>query len=448
MNKDFNSGKKPVSTSHETPKKPASSKRPLTPREKAVIAEKRRIEKRKRNKAIKAFTEKAVAVGVFALIGAVIALAIIFGYIFLDFSSKSNEGGKAVHISYEGSDTVTLGDGEYFYRNGEYFVSLTKLCKICPMTLHGNVEYITLSLSDDIYADFTIGSYTANICGTNSVLSNPVCFENGQFYAPIGFFTEFFDGITAEHSDNGKNKGLTLVFDKSFTFKASPASPLSPLHSGPESGSGEGFKADLSSYEKYMNPENKDDFLFIVSKTEPLSSDYEPENLTNVSFTKNDGRETQQMDFYAAKALEAMFLEMRMNGFNDVYVTKGYRSYGFFKNLYDSKVSELTPVYGDLAPQYASLQVSYPGTDEHQTGLCADLHNMNTESEKFASESSYKWLFSNCAEFGFILRYPKDKEDITGKSFSPWHFRYVGRYHAKKIMSEGLCLEEYIKTLN
>lgn len=397
--------------------------------------------------AIKAFTDKAVAIGVFALIGTVIALAIVFGYIFFDFSSQKNDGGKAVHISFEGNETVSLNENEYFYRNGEYFVSLTKLCKICPMTLHGNIEHITLSLNDEIYADFTIGSHSANICGTNSVLSNPVYFENGQFYAPMGFFTDFFDGITTEHSDNGDYKGLTLVFDKSFKFKSSPPSPLSPIHTGPETDGNTGFRADLSSYEKYMNPENKDDYLFIVSKDTPLASDYIPQNLTNVSFTKNDGRETQQMDFYAAKALEAMFLEMRANGFNDVYVTQGYRSYDFYKSLYDNKVSELTSVYGDLAPQYASLEVSYPGTDEHQSGLCADLHNMNTESEKFASETSYKWLFSNCAEFGFILRYPKDKEDITGESFSPWHFRYVGRYHAKKIMSEGLCLEEYIKTL-
>lgn len=448
MNRDFNSrDRRSTEPSKKTVRTPVASKKTLTPREKAILAEKKRIEKRERNKAVKAFIDKAVAVGVFALIGAAVALAVVFGYIFFDFSSEKNDGGNAVHVAIEGKQTVTLSENEYFYRNGEYYISLTKLCKICPLTLHGNVEYITLSLSDETYADFTVGSHSVNICGTNSLLSNPVYFENGQFYAPMSFFTNFFDGITSEHSDSGEYKGFTLVFDKAFSFKTNPVSPTSPIHLDSPSNDNEEFKADLSSYEKYMDPENKDDFLFIVSRENPLASDYAPQNLTDVSFTKNDGRETQQMDFYAAKALDAMFLEMRAQGFSDVYVTQGYRSYGYYRALYDNKVSELTPIHGELASKYASLEVSYPGTDEHQSGLCADLHNRSTDSEKFASEASYKWLFSNCAEFGFILRYPKDKEDITGKSFSPWHFRYVGRYHAKKIMSEGLCLEEYINNL-
>ena len=68
-------------------------------------------------------------------------------------------------------------------------------------------------------------------------------------------------------------------------------------------------------------------------------------------------------------------------------------------------------------------------------------------AKEFATENAYKWLYSNCAEFGFILRYPKDKTRITSNTFEPWHFRYVGRYHAKKIMDSGLCLEEYLLTL-
>jgi len=65
----------------------------------------------------------------------------------------------------------------------------------------------------------------------------------------------------------------------------------------------------------------------------------------------------------------------------------------------------------------------------------------------FANTKEYTWLSQNCAKFGFILRYPKNKTDITKIMFEPWHYRYVGRYHAQIIMQEGLCLEEYMKMI-
>ncbi|MBQ2766381.1 MAG: M15 family metallopeptidase, partial [Clostridia bacterium] len=84
------------------------------------------------------------------------------------------------------------------------------------------------------------------------------------------------------------------------------------------------------------------------------------------------------------------------------------------------------------------------GSSEHQTGLCVDMHNLPAASKDFANEDAYKWLKENCWKFGFILRYPEDKTEITGISFEPWHYRYVGRYHAQRIYQMNMCLEEYI----
>ena len=87
-----------------------------------------------------------------------------------------------------------------------------------------------------------------------------------------------------------------------------------------------------------------------------------------------------------------------------------------------------------------------PGTSEHQTGLTVDIISQSywQLDEGYAETYEAKWLKEHAAEYGFILRYPKDKTAITGTSFEPWHYRYVGVEDAQKIMAQGLCLEEYL----
>ena len=88
-----------------------------------------------------------------------------------------------------------------------------------------------------------------------------------------------------------------------------------------------------------------------------------------------------------------------------------------------------------------------PGASEHQTGLTADIHTLSSASLKFAGTPAAVWLEENAQYFGFILRYPEDKTEITGIMYEPWHFRFVGRYHAMRITELGMCLEEYMKYL-
>lgn len=76
------------------------------------------------------------------------------------------------------------------------------------------------------------------------------------------------------------------------------------------------------------------------------------------------------------------------------------------------------------------------------------MHNLSAADKAFANKPAYTWLCDNSWKFGIILRYPEDKTNITGYDFEPWHYRYVGRYHAYKIHESGLCLEEYVSQLN
>ena len=186
-----------------------------------------------------------------------------------------------------------------------------------------------------------------------------------------------------------------------------------------------------------MNPGNTDEFLTLVNHDNKLTSDHVPQDLMALVDTRKDNRETQMMRKYAAMALEAMFKELRAAGFEDVSVTSAYRSYSYQEYLFNYYTAQ-------GGAEYAA-QVSMPaGSSEHQSGLCADLHNLPSASKDFANEDAYKWLRENCWKFGFILRYPEDKVEITKISFEPWHYRYVGRYHAQKMHQSNMCLEEYI----
>ena len=195
-----------------------------------------------------------------------------------------------------------------------------------------------------------------------------------------------------------------------------------------------------------MNPKNRDDFLYVVNVNNLLSEDFEPEDLRKVEYTKPD-REKQKMCLNAQMAADAMMIEARANGYRDIWVTSAYRSYTTQSWLYQNEVESLRDEYGEMAEEKAKESVNPPGASEHQTGLTADIHNLSTASMKFAGTPQAKWLEENCQYFGFILRYPEDKTEITGIMYEPWHFRYVGRFHAMRMYELDMCLEEYVEYL-
>jgi|GEM_PF-326233 len=215
------------------------------------------------------------------------------------------------------------------------------------------------------------------------------------------------------------------------------------------------FKADLSAYEKYMEP-GTDEYLFVVDNSNRLTAKDKPTDLVDVVDTRKDGRDTQKMRLVAEKALEAFFIEMRANGFSDVSVTSAYRSYYTQEYLFNTSVDNWKKkINPDTGKNYTEAEAKLkaaegtqlPGLSEHQTGLCCDMHNLPTAKQEFASQAAAVWMAENCWKFGFILRYLPDKEDITKIKFEPWHFRYVGRTHAKKIYELGVCLEEYMELI-
>ena len=115
-------------------------------------------------------------------------------------------------------------------------------------------------------------------------------------------------------------------------------------------------------------------------------------------------------------------------------IISGFRSYDYQEKIYNIYVKE----FGEEKTNTFSAK---PGHSEHQTGLAIDICE---DSDKFIGTKEDIWIQKNAHKFGFIIRYPKGKEHITGYKYEPWHLRYVGRKHAKIIFTRGLVLEEYL----
>jgi len=179
--------------------------------------------------------------------------------------------------------------------------------------------------------------------------------------------------------------------------------------------------------------------LILVNHYNGLSTDYVPD----VTLVANG----QYMHVNVAGIVKQMIADAKSEGVNLTLVS-GYRSASRQTYLYNRKVNYYVGLgysKSEALTKAASV-VNPPGYSEHQTGLCMDITDSSYVSltENQENTKGYKWLYANCYKYGFILRYPKDKENITEVIYEPWHFRYVGVEAATYIMSNNLTLEEYI----
>ena len=152
-----------------------------------------------------------------------------------------------------------------------------------------------------------------------------------------------------------------------------------------------------------------------------------------------------QGEKYAVDALLTMLRAAQAEGLNSWQVNAGYRSIEYQQQLFDSRVYAYRQegMTGQQARAKVRQTVADPGASEHHTGLAFDV--AVTGAASFATTKQSSWLAQHCWEYGFILRYPADKTNITGISYEPWHIRYVGTVHSLIMRDENLCLEEYIE---
>ena len=186
--------------------------------------------------------------------------------------------------------------------------------------------------------------------------------------------------------------------------------------------------------------------MILVNRNHPITEDYPVE-------TKECGSATainKTLQTEAANAFLSMQAAAAKDGV-DVRMQSGYRSVSYQKKLYNDK----TQYYRNkglseaAAREKAAAIVNPPGCSEHNCGLAADLNSPEhtTLDTGFADTAAFRWLCENAEQYGFILRYPKEAESVTGITYEPWHWRYVGPENAALLNQSGLCLEDAVAVL-
>ena len=179
--------------------------------------------------------------------------------------------------------------------------------------------------------------------------------------------------------------------------------------------------------------------VLLINGKNPLPDDYDAnirKDLVTIDAKFRNNNNVTDIHKEVYPYITAMVAAANKDGVN-LKVWSPFRSYATQNILFQNQVNR---VGGDEAK--AATVVARPGTSEHNTGLCADF---NMASDRFESTDMFKWMQENAEDYGFILRYPKDKQHITGVIYESWHWRFVGINTAKEMNKLGLTLEEYVE---
>lgn len=217
------------------------------------------------------------------------------------------------------------------------------------------------------------------------------------------------------------------------------AKPENPAEEEPEAPQLPTMETSLDDY-PLSTP--TDDILVLVNKTHPVTRDYVADDLVTVEHCDPNvgNKDTKKMRKVAADAIEELIAGAKEDGY-DIVMRTGYRSYDYQEYLFNSYAAN----YGEAE---ANTYSARPGQSEHQTGWCCDVGVLGVALTDFDYRPEAVWIADNCWKYGFILRYPADKTDITGYIYESWHIRYVGKDVAQYIYENGLTLEEYLGILD
>lgn len=179
----------------------------------------------------------------------------------------------------------------------------------------------------------------------------------------------------------------------------------------------------------------KDPYLILVNKYHYLDQNFKPDDLVDVSIQYAYGENEIRKEVY--QKFRSMFLAAFKEDLK-LIITSSYREYEYQEKLWNSYSNQ-------KGEEWADSVAARPGFSEHQTGLSLDIvtDGEGSSMDKFETTDEFAWLSKNAYKYGFILRYPKDKEDITGYAYESWHYRYVGEKVAKEIHDANITYDEY-----
>ena len=403
------------------------------------------------------FTVGFVIATVILLIAVIIALSI-----FLYLERKDAPSTKDF--------TVIIGEDEHTVKyksamkDDILYLDILQIARYTNLVISGDGSSLKITCDDGTYVRFEQGKNTALVNGEKVKLGGTAEIvapgadskEKMQCLVPYDFIKSLFSvepisGYPSVHVSYSDKTNKILIRRISYKDSGKPL-PIS-------------FSADCfdlvavslipSGNSSVLNEITKDIFnsmTLLVNKNNPLGEFFTPKGLISlkaIGCPVVEGRELL-LEETAARALTEMLstLGAALGKNSPVKVTSAYRSYAYQKMLYERYVqNRMARGYSRKdAEADASRTSAKAGESEHQSGLCVDLLNQGEIylSTAFANTDAFSWLSENAHKYGYILRYPKGKEHITGYDFEPWHYRFVGVDAATVIYEDKICLEEYL----
>ena len=320
------------------------------------------------------------------------------------------------------------------FSDGVQFIEMNSLAEYCSLERKSDGSRVRFSVN---------GTYMTLEDGSDTVIVNsferkmPACARvtENAIYVPLQTVLEFIPYLSATVEDkqtvielNKSKEDIYIVALDGFEIE---------------------YATDVSAYLEYINANNEKIHL-LVNREKTLSADYVPDDLVEIPAKYRRKDSAIKLSLYAEKALEAMLNDMKAQGVDDVFAQSAYRSYEYQSNLFDYYVRDemKTGLDKESATQKAMTYSARAGESEHQSGLCIDFSTASiggAVDDVFESTPAFKWLCENAWKYGFILRYPEDKVDITGYKYESWHYRFVGLDVSAVIHQSGLCFEEYLE---
>lgn len=362
--------------------------------------------------------------------------ALVLASILLFVAAMIESGSKKEYIYVFGDTEQELSENHAF-SDGVQYIDMVALATFCDM------ESIEEGFAiNGTYIKLENGSSLATVNGFNVSLSEKALISDNHILIPIEDAKDLIFGINID-----ANSEKTVISATESIYMIAKNIEFD-------------YVTDVSAYLEYIN--SKDQYISILAnKQHSIGEDFSPAKLVEIPKKYRRTDRVLKLDLTAEKALEAMMQDMFALGIDDVRVQSAYRTYAEQQNLFNNYVnSEINKgLSRDEAIANANKYSARPEYSEHRTGLCVDffvsscmleLENYGYEGSYpndvgFTETNAYPWLLKNCWKYGFILRYPEDKVDITGYSYESWHYRFVGLEVASIIHQTGLCYEEYLE---
>ena len=366
------------------------------------------------------------------------------------------------YVIYLGTESYEA-DYDKVNVDGVLYIDMRKIASFAGFIVSGSKNKIKFTSAENNYLRFEDKSEFAVINGAKVMMPAVATVNESECLVPFSFVQKvIFEGLKIRLDTQTNTIKITRQLYKDtkepadilFTTDGFSIIQAITPHKEKEI-TVDDYSIDIEPYLSYIVPEDDSPYLILANKENALGESYTPDGLVvleDIGITSKDS--SQQLCESAAYALKAMIVGMVADGVDIesdmLFVTSSYRSYEYQETLYNKYVSQYVSagMTEDEARAEASKTSARPGESEHQTGLCFDFitKSMNGNLDAtFEYTPAFEWLRDHAHLYGFILRYPSDKVELTGYDYEPWHYRFVGRNAAVEIYEAGICFEEYLE---